>query len=150
MEDCNRCRCTENLLPGCTKRFCNIPENTLPVKGEPVETRKSSNEGGDNVNFPGVGDSNRGQPITQCTDSKGIKRNPGDSWKEDCNTCGCSNDGHVMCTLILCPSSSSLSSSSSSSSSSSLSHCTDSQGNKKELGEAWKEDCNTCRCGSNG
>jgi len=194
MEDCNRCRCTENLLPGCTKKFCNIPGNPLPVKGEPVETRKSSNEGG--VNFPGVGDSNRGQPIVQCTDSlgnkrspgeswkddcntcrcgdnglagctialcpppvpaqctdsKGLKRNPGDSWKEDCNTCGCSNDGHVMCTLILCPSSSSssLSSSSSSSSSSSLSHCTDSQGNKKELGEAWKEDCNTCRCGSNG
>ena len=34
MEDCNRCRCTENLLPGCTKRFCNIPgltgEKPLP------------------------------------------------------------------------------------------------------------------------
>jgi len=138
MEDCNRCRCTENLLPGCTKRFCNIPGLTgeKPLPGGPVETRKSSNEGGDNVNFPGVGDSSRGQPVTQCEDSLGNKRSPGESWKDDCNTCGCSNDGHVMCTLILCPAA--------------QSQCSDSQGNKKLPGEAWKEDCNTCRCGTNG
>merc|ERR1712198_240734 len=102
MEDCNRCRCTENLLPGCTKRFCNIPGLTgeKPLPGGPVETRKSSNEGGDNVNFPGVGDSSRGQPVTQCADSLGNKRSPGESWKDDCNTCGC---GTMDLSCVLLP-----------------------------------------------
>ena len=62
--------------------------NQFFVEGGPVETRKSSNEGGDNVNFPGAGDSTKGQPVTQCKDNLGNKRSPGESWKDDCNTCG--------------------------------------------------------------
>jgi len=138
MEDCNRCRCTENLLPGCTKRFCNIPglSGEKPVPGGPAETRKSSNEGSDNVNFPGVGDNSKGQPVTQCTDSLGNKRSPGESWKDDCNTCGCGDNGLVMCTIALCPPS--------------RPQCTDNKGNKRNPGDSWKDDCNTCGCSNDG
>ena len=27
-------------------------------------------------------------------------------------------------------------------------HCTDQSGQRREVGEAWKEDCNNCRCGN--
>jgi len=29
-------------------------------------------------------------------------------------------------------------------------HCTDKAGGRKEVGQSWKEDCNNCRCGTNG
>merc|ERR1712014_464444 len=36
-----------------------------------------------------------------CIDANGNTRKDGDSWKEDCNTCGCSFAGKV-CTQALC------------------------------------------------
>lgn len=96
-EDCNRCRCTDNLLPGCTKRFCApVPEKTSTVSPRGGE----GGEGG--VMFPGVV---RGEPEpapVQCTDKSGGKREVGDVWKEDCNNCRCGSTGASLCTQRFC------------------------------------------------
>ena len=38
----------------------------------------------------------------RCTDVDGNTREPGDSWKDDCNTCHCTQTGNVGCTKMLC------------------------------------------------
>jgi len=143
-EDCNQCRCLESGVPGCTRRFCGSnpvfveteskvcrdsngnarEEGTLweengsrevctCIEGgvqctslQPVTDSSTSQPGTDDkkteglndikVRFPGV-DSSK----VTCTDANGNTRNEGDSWKEDCNTCGCSFAGKV-CTQAFC------------------------------------------------
>jgi len=95
-EDCNNCRCTDTLVPGCTKRFCgafNLPTTTLTPK-----TGGAPAAGG--VSFPGAV---RGEPAQpHCTDQSGERREVGQSWKEDCNNCRCGDTGKSLCTLRLC------------------------------------------------
>jgi len=123
MDQCNRCRCTERLVPGCTRRFCNIdielstktpelivspvsqtPELIVSPVSESSETRNNNNHnGGGVVNFPGA----NSEALTRdegkvCIDSDGNKRSEGDSWKDSCNTCGCGPNGLTFCTQKLC------------------------------------------------
>lgn len=110
MDKCNRCRCTERLVPGCTRRFCNIdielstktPELIVSPVSESSETRNNNNGGGV-VNFPGAnsGALTRDEKKV-CIDSDGNKRSEGDSWKDSCNTCGCGPNGLTFCTQKLC------------------------------------------------
>jgi len=109
-EDCNRCRCTDNLLPGCTKRFCNIPAGDI-IKPAPQPAPGTSVRGntGGGVQFPGVasdpaGDTSvtRGEPVVLCTDTQGNQRQPGEVWKNDCNDCSCGKNGAPICTLRFC------------------------------------------------
>lgn len=110
MEKCNRCRCTERLVPGCTRRFCNIdielstktPELIVSPVSESSEIRNNNNGGGV-VNFPGAnsGALTRDEKKV-CIDSDGNKRSEGDSWKDSCNTCGCGPNGLTFCTQKLC------------------------------------------------
>ena len=77
-----RCRCTERLVPGCTRRFCNIdfelstktPELIVSPVSESTGTRNNNKEAGV-VNFPGA---NSGALTKEekkaCTDSDGNKR----------------------------------------------------------------------------
>lgn len=65
----------------------------------------------------------------------------GDSWKHECNTCTCTSEGKVACTLKACmnleiedakdPKSAVCS-------------------NGKKAGESWEHDCNTCTCTDDG
>ena len=81
----SRCRCTERLVPGCTRRFCNIefelstktPELIVSPVSESSGTRNNNNnnkEGGV-VNFPGA---NSGaftrEDEKACIDGDGNKR----------------------------------------------------------------------------
>jgi len=137
MEDCNRCRCSDKLLPGCTKRFC--PPTSEDSK-EPQGTSNRNNAGGGGggvVNFPGAVRATRDEGV--CVDSAGVTRVPGESWKEQCNTCQCDSDGNALCTEIFCNNDDDA-----------VEVCTDSQGKPRIPGESWKEDCNTCRCASTG
>lgn len=59
---------------------------------------------------------------------------PGDSWKVDCNTCTCSPEGEMQCTLVACMEQEEGSESSNA--------CPDGV----SAGETWKDACNTCRC----
>jgi len=97
-EDCNRCRCTERLIPGCTKRFCGaFPSSTAkPSPSSTLATRLGA------VMFPG---DSRGdpEPVTvTCTDSSGARREVGESWKEECNSCSCGDRGLAVCTQRFC------------------------------------------------
>jgi len=58
---------------------------------------------------------------------------PGDSWKEDCNDCFCSDQGHAICTEMACAPQMSRSLSARDGF-----HC--------EPGTTWMDDCNTCFC----
>jgi len=42
------------------------------------------------------------QNTAECRDKQGNKRMPGESWKENCNTCWCGN-GMPLCTRMRCP-----------------------------------------------
>ena len=72
-EECNTCHCTETGNTGCTKLSCLPSWSDL----EPKEHRS-------------------------CTDADGSTREQGDSWKDDCNTCHCTEAGTVGCTKVLC------------------------------------------------
>jgi len=110
MEKCNRCRCTERLVPGCTRRFCNIdfelstktPELIVSPVSESTGSRNNNKEAGV-VNFPGA---NSGALTKEekkaCIDSDGNKRSEGDSWKDACNSCGCGPNGLTFCTTAFC------------------------------------------------
>jgi len=102
------------------------------------------------VRFPGD-DSSK----VTCTDVNGNTRNEGDSWKEDCNTCGCSFAGKV-CTQAFCVNIDQDTGSESTlftkdddkdmSDKTNTVTCTDADGNTRNEGDSWKEDCNTCGC----
>jgi len=64
---------------------------------QPVtDNRKTKGTEDVGVRFPGAGSKK-----ATCIDANGNTRKDGDSWKEDCNTCGCSFAGKV-CTQALC------------------------------------------------
>merc|ERR1711862_446791 len=131
------CRCSDKLLPGCTKRFC--PPTSEDSK-EPQGTSNRNNAGGGGggvVNFPGAVRATRDEGV--CVDNAGVTRVPGESWKEQCNTCQCDSDGNALCTEIFCNNDDDA-----------VEVCTDSQGKSRIPGESWNEDCNTCRCVSTG
>jgi len=104
-EDCNRCKCTDNLLPGCTKRFCGaFPQPPPPTTSQPTSSAPRVGGGGGGVMFPG---DSRAEPSTtvstlSCTDQSGQRREVGESWAEDCNTCRCGNKGIALCTHRFC------------------------------------------------
>merc|ERR1711953_443833 len=102
-EDCNRCKCTDNLLPGCTKRFCGV----FPSPPSPSPTLKPTSSaprvGGGGIMFPGDSRAEQTTLTTlSCTDSSGERREVGESWAEECNTCRCGNKGIALCTHRFC------------------------------------------------
>jgi len=102
-EDCNRCKCTEELLPGCTKRFCGV----FPPPPSPSPTLKPTSSaprvGGGGIMFPGDSRAEQTTLTTlSCTDSSGERREVGESWAEECNTCRCGNKGIALCTHRFC------------------------------------------------
>ena len=87
----------------------------------------------------------------QCgVDSKGRSRQVGDEWKEDCNTCRCGETGLPGCTRRLCQTFSTGDLSLDTKVQLGLQCGVDSSGQPRQVGDEWKEDCNTCRCGQTG
>lgn len=81
MDDCNTCSCDESgSLARCTAMACDPNER---------HKRSASDEVADShkKNLPVT-------PGNQCV--------PGTTWKEDCNTCFCSESGYAGCTLMGC------------------------------------------------
>jgi len=81
------------------------------------------------------------QAETRCgVDSSGVSRQPGDSWKEDCNRCRCLTAGIPGCTKKFCGDFSSI-----------LEQqekvCKDSLGDERDEGEKWKDGNDVCSCG---
>jgi len=107
-----RCRCTERLVPGCTRKFCNLEQSTktpqliqTPVnQGSASDTRNNNNnKGAGVVNFPGASSGALTREDKKvCLDSEGNERSEGDSWKNACNTCRCGPNGLAFCTQIFC------------------------------------------------
>jgi len=140
MEDCNRCRCSDKLLPGCTKRFC--PPTSEDSKDTPGTSNRNNAGGVGGVVFPGAIPATRDEgddAVEVCTDRDGRPRIPGESWKEDCNTCQCDSNGNAFCTEIFCDNRDDA-----------VEVCTDGNGKPRIPGESWKEDCNTCSCAKTG
>ena len=83
-----RCRCTERLVPGCTRKFCNLEQSTktpqliqTPVnQGSASDTRNNNNNNGAGVvNFPGASSGASSGALTRedkkvCLDSEGNER----------------------------------------------------------------------------
>jgi len=140
-EDCNRCRCLPNLEKGCTKRLCQEPifskEELFPKK---EDTPK---------NLCGV------------DEETGEERKAGDSWSVSCNTCSCfSTNLPPACTLQMCANFD-LSKAfeepvledertgipgNTANPSPNLCGVDPESGKEREVGESWKDDCNTCQC----
>jgi len=73
-------------------------------------------------------------------DERGVSRQPGDNWKEDCNRCRCLTAGIPGCTKKFCGDLSSLFEPQEK-------ECKDSQGNSRKEGEKWEEGAEICSCG---
>ena len=79
-----RCRCTERLVPGCTRKFCNLEQSTktpqliqTPVnQGSASDTRNNNNNNGAGVvNFPGASSGALTREDKKvCLDSEGNER----------------------------------------------------------------------------
>jgi len=164
-EDCNRCKCTDNLLPGCTKRFCGVFPSQPPKSTGSSSSSQQRKTASLRENKCG-------------SDERGVARVAGDTWQEDCNRCKCTEELLPGCTKRFCgvfppPPSPSPTSSPTSKPTSSAPRvggggimfpgdsraeqttlttlsCTDSSGERREVGESWAEECNTCRCGNKG
>ena len=88
MEDCNRCRCLPNNRPGCTRKFCGVPEFIQePQEDVVTDTRTGDNNNDGGVHFPGATE-DRSSAVKTCKDKEGNDRQQGESWKQECNTCG--------------------------------------------------------------
>jgi len=79
-EECNTCRCRKGKK-GCTKVLCQVEKN---------------------INQVSVPTGNEEQSRDICTDKYGDNREFEETWKEECNTCGCGNNGRKWCTKALC------------------------------------------------
>jgi len=126
-EDCNRCRCLMSGIPGCTKKFCGgIP----------------------NLFEPQV-----------CKDSLGNSREEGEEWVDGPQSCSCGG-GLTICANVTeeegvkknqpIPRRGAVNFPGSSKPRAGAGTCLDAARNERSEGESWKEDCNTCRCTSNG
>merc|ERR1711973_746117 len=67
------------------------------------------------------------------SDERGLERQPGDSWQEDCNRCRCLSTGVKGCTRKFCGGEVSR-------------KCVDSQGQERQDGERWEETPDICSC----
>jgi len=202
-EECNRCRCTDNLLPGCTKRFCGPFPDKSPAPeggeassvGSAPQTRTNlcgSDERGvarkagdtwqeecnrcrctDNL-IPGCTERlcapfpDKSPAVNLCgSDERGVARKAGDIWQEECNRCRCTEDLRPGCTKLICgafPEKSSTVAPRGGKGGEGgvkfpgvvrgepvqVPHCTDQSGQRREVGESWKEECNNCRCATTG
>uniref|UniRef100_A0A2M4BG70 Putative serine protease inhibitor i/ii n=1 Tax=Anopheles marajoara TaxID=58244 RepID=A0A2M4BG70_9DIPT len=116
-DGCNDCFCTENGHAACTLKAC-LP-NPVPYR----RRRRASPTGGKQECVPGT-----------C-----FKHSDG------CNTCFCSNDGHVACTLMACePYPAPYNGSRRRRSSPAKTECTPGATKKDEDG------CNDCHCANDG
>merc|ERR1712240_864835 len=67
------------------------------------------------------------------SDERGLERQPGDSWQEDCNRCRCLSTGVKGCTRKFCGGEVSR-------------KCVDSDGQARQEGERWEEVPDMCSC----
>lgn len=73
-------------------------------------------------------------------DERGIARQPGDNWREDCNRCRCLTAGIPGCTKKFCGGFPTISAPESKG-------CLDSLGNTRQEGEKWEDKADVCSCG---
>merc|ERR1712172_303879 len=79
----------------------------------------------------------RSAPASQCVDNDGGARAVGEVWQVECNTCRCTGNGLAACTLKLCNFGFAVSPSGG------QAQCKDEKGGSREVGEEWKDGCNT-------
>merc|ERR1719385_712890 len=89
----------------------------------------------------------RVEEVSGCLDSEGTRREEGESWDEDCNSCMCTNSGS-SCTKRLCNFAAPFLTSSVRVEEDS--QCLDREGTTREIGDRWTENCNNCMCTKSG
>jgi len=169
-DDCNRCRCLTAGIPGCTKKLCGVfPSLSEPEskacqdslgnrrqEGETWEDKADICSCGKGVvvctALITITDVKEDKPTSKNTgevrgaadgcgvNERGILRQPGDSWRDDCNRCRCLPAGIPGCTKKLCGVFPSLPEPESKA-------CQDSLGNRRQEGETWEDKADICSCG---
>jgi len=125
-EECNKCKCLDTGVPGCTRKFC-----------------------GAGVSIPAINP--RG-----CKDSLGGTRLEGASWDQDGRVCTCRTGSVQCQPLLAVPEIKNQGGSSSSGginfpgANLAAKVCKDNQGNTRTQGESWNDGCNNCVCTKSG
>ena len=88
--ECNSCQCTGNTLNACTRTLTYL---TYLIYLTYLKWKL--------CNFGFAVSTNAGPQ--QCQDRKGKRREAGEEWKEDCNSCWCVKNGVRGCTYKRCP-----------------------------------------------
>merc|ERR1711923_405556 len=111
MEDCNTCSCLANDVKRCSKKLCGCVDSlgNKRTEGESWEQEDSSCScsggvvGCTPLTAPFPFDPREKIREKGCgVDENGRERQPGDSWKDDCNTCKCLTSGTPRCTRQFC------------------------------------------------
>merc|ERR1711963_1263341 len=111
MEDCNTCTCLANDVKRCSKKLCGCVDSlgNKRTEGESWEQEDSSCScsggvvGCTPLTAPFPFDPRDEAAKKGCgVDENGRERQPGDSWKDDCNTCKCLSSGTPRCTRQFC------------------------------------------------
>merc|ERR1711915_360201 len=101
-ERCNQCRCLRSGVPGCTRKFCESNPGQNKSCKDSEGNERSEGALWQEVKNRNVCACRAGvvlcgslQPVTternlrtQTSDVNGNTKREGDTWKEDCNTCG--------------------------------------------------------------
>jgi hypothetical protein len=126
--DCNTCTCGENGVAACTKIGC-LPDECSSVTCDYCTKNLSPivNPCCARLNCPTTGG---------CKAPGGTIVPVGGTFKNDCNTCTCGENGVAGCTEIACPPP--------------TNGCKAPDGTIVPVGGTFKNDCNTCTCGENG
>ncbi len=151
--NCNTCWCSEDGVSACTLMGClQFDDNSNSLTnihhrhtsfGQPA-SRNSIQEYSDKH--------------SRVRRSAGVSENeciPGTSWKEDCNSCGCTETGYAVCTLKRClhfgndmsllPTNNRRKRSTSDTATRSQNSVSENEKNCKH-GTTWMNSCNRCRC----
>lgn len=166
-EDCNSCFCTPNGVGACTEMAC-FNEYSL----QSHRRRRSISDSSRLQNEYDNSAPRIHRPKTKIETPIAPRANcePGTRWKQDCNSCWCSEDGFAACTLMACLSfNNNLHAVSNRHNKQTMFKSTGSPNSIPEEvdqhnrirrsentspkctpGTRWKEDCNNCWCSDNG
>lgn len=96
--ECNSCWCSDKGLPACTLMECSPFDRNTPITDRPnVQSNLARTVSRNSI-------TEQGDKHTRVRRSEDVseKCTPGTTWKNDCNTCWCTDSGISACTIKGC------------------------------------------------
>ncbi|XP_034233987.1 protein jagged-2-like [Thrips palmi] len=141
-QDCNTCRCTGGRA-ACTMMAClslGASGAGSGLENPSLLPAFTGGHQGANV-LPATTGGHESAAVLPAAPAalRGEECTPGDTWKEDCNSCRCLPSHQPACTMARCVTKREV-----------PAPALGAERRPCTVGDVWKDDCNTCRCGPTG